>query len=98
LVHLGYCRERHNAIQDNANHLLHEHHPLQSSSNHGDDLNPFKVYDNSDYSDSDDSVDGNNRNNTDDGYSSVEDGNANGYDDDHQADVGDYHRSHGQYV
>ena len=96
LVHLGYCRERHNAIQDNANHLLHEHHPLQSSSNHGDDLNPFKVYDNSDYSNSDDSVDGNNRNYTDDGYSSVEDGNANGYDDDHQADVGDYHRSHGQ--
>ena len=96
LVHLGYCRERHTAIQDNANHLLHEYHPLKSSYNQGDHLNPFAVYDNSDISNSDDSVDGNNRNNTDDGYSSVEDGNANGYDDDHQSDVGDYHRSHGQ--
>ena len=50
LTHLGFCRQRHTAFQDDANHLLHEHNPLQSSYNRGDNLNPFAVYDDLDFS------------------------------------------------
>jgi hypothetical protein len=54
LTHLGFCRQRHTAFQDDANHVLHEHNPLQSRYNRGDHLNPFAVYDDLDLSNSDD--------------------------------------------
>jgi hypothetical protein len=102
LIHLQFCRQRHTAIQDDANHLLHEHNPLQSSYNQGDHLNPFAVYDDLDISNSDDdSVDNNNGNNmVDNDYSSAEDFNMNGHDDD-QDDIpddvlGGDHKTHGQ--
>ena len=64
--------------------MVHEHNPLQSSYNQGDHLNPFAVYDDVDISNSDDdSADNNNGNNiVDNGYSSAEDFNMNGHDDD----------------
>ena len=101
LIHLRFCHQRHTAIQDDANHLLHEHNPLQSSYNQGDHLNPFAVYDDLDISNSDDdSVDNNNGNNMDNGYSSAEDFNMNGHDVD-QVDIADDvlggdHKTHGQ--
>jgi len=102
LIHLGFCRQRHTANLDDANHMIHEHNPLQSSYNQGDHLNPFAVYDDLDISNSDDdSVDNNNGNNMDNnGYSSAEDFNMNGHDDD-QVDIpddvlGGDHKTHGQ--
>ena len=95
LIHLGFCRQRHSAQQDDGNHILHEHNPIQSSYNQGDHLNPFAVYDDLDLSISDDSVDNNSRNNMDNGYSSWEDFNPNG-DDDVQVDVGGDCKTHGQ--
>jgi hypothetical protein len=90
LIHLRFCRQQHTAIQDDANHLLHEHNPLQSSYNQGDHLNPFAVYDDLDISNSDDdSVDNNNGNNMDNGYSSAEDFNMNGHDVD-PVDIADH--------
>ena len=46
LIHLGYCRERHNASEQNvANHHFVEHNPLKSCYDQGEHLNPFAVYD-----------------------------------------------------
>jgi hypothetical protein len=84
--------------------MVHEHNPLQSSYNQGDHLNPFAVYDDVDISNSDDdSADNNNGNNiVDNGYSSAEDFNMNGHDDD-QDDIPDDvlrvdHKTHGQCI
>ena len=45
LIHLGYCRERHNASEQNvANHHFVEHNPLKSCYDQGEHLNPFAVY------------------------------------------------------
>ena len=96
LIHLGFCRQRHAAQQDDGSHILHEHNPIQSSYNQGDHLNPFAVYDDLDLSMSDDSVDNNSRNNMDNDYSSWDDFNQNGDDDDLQVDVGGDCKTHGQ--
>ena len=46
LIHLGYCRERHNASEQNvANHNFLEHNPLKSCYDQAEHLNPFAVYD-----------------------------------------------------
>lgn len=46
LIHLGYCRERHNASEENvSNHHFVQHNPLKSCYDQGEHLNPFAVYD-----------------------------------------------------
>ena len=46
LIHLGYCRERHNASEQNvSNHHFVQHNPLKSCYDQGEHLNPFAVYD-----------------------------------------------------
>ena len=46
LIHLGYCRERHYASEQNdAGHHIVDHHPLKSCYDQGEHLNPFALYD-----------------------------------------------------
>ena len=46
LIHLGYCRDRHNASKQNdASHQFVDHNPLKSCYDQGEHLNPFAVYD-----------------------------------------------------
>ena len=101
LIHLGFCHQRHTAFQDDANHLLHEHNPLQSRYNQGDHLNPFAVYDDLDFfnSDDDDSVvlDNNNGSNMDtNGYSSADEFIINGNDEAAEDVPGGDNKTHGQ--
>ena len=101
LTHLGFCRRRHTAFQDDANHVLHEHNPLQSRYNRGDHLNPFAVYDDLDLSNSDDDsvvLDNNNGSNmdTNDGYSSGDDFIMNGHDEAAEDVLAGDNKTHGQ--
>lgn len=51
LIHLRFCCENHARLQNDPNHNISEHHPLKSSYDKDDHLNPFNVYDNlEDYS------------------------------------------------
>ena len=51
LIHLRYCRENHARLQNDASHDISKCHPLKSSYDKDDHLNPFNVYDNlEDYS------------------------------------------------
>ena len=44
LIHLGYCRDRHNARKQNdASHHFVDHNPLKSCYDQGEHLNPFAV-------------------------------------------------------
>ncbi len=52
LVHLNYCRQRHECEQDNnGNPMFLVHNPLQSCRNVDEHINPFNVYCESDSSD-----------------------------------------------
>ena len=45
LIHLGFCRQRHDSQQDNSHHQELDHNPLRSCYDPIDHLNPFAVYD-----------------------------------------------------
>jgi hypothetical protein len=81
--------------------VLHEHNPLQSRYNQRDHLNPFAVYDDLDFSNSDDDsvlLDNNNGSNmdTNDGYSSADDFIMNGHDEAAEDVLGGDNKTHGQ--
>ena len=54
LIHLGFCRQRHDSQQDNSHHQGLEHNPLQSCYDPIDHQNPFALYDDVDESSSGD--------------------------------------------
>jgi len=45
LIHLRFCRERHDTEWNDGNHQTCEHNPLKSCYDHCDHLNPWAVYD-----------------------------------------------------